>query len=92
MAEVRAHDAAIRRFSLATTLVLGVGIVVISYVGVRYHRRWTMVVDTLAGTRQRVDRFRTGYATKRENVGDAGELAGIALDEVAKAMNARRRR
>ncbi|HYJ60620.1 MAG TPA: hypothetical protein VE032_04060 [Actinomycetota bacterium] len=91
MAEVREHDAAIRRFSLAVTLIFGVGIVVISYGGARYYRRWSKVVDLLAGQRQRATRLRTGYVNQRANVSDVSEVAGIAMDQIAQAMEARRR-
>ncbi len=85
MAAPRDTDAAIRRFSVVATVIIGVAIVGISYAADRADRRWSKVIDTLAGPRARVVHVRTGYRTQRANVSDVGELVNIVLDEVAQA-------
>jgi hypothetical protein len=90
MANVRPHDAAIRRFSKTATIFLSVAVIGIPYALNRAYRRWLAKDDPIEELRAYMGRLEASYRDKRETVIGLAWGVGEVLIAVAGARFAAR--
>jgi hypothetical protein len=87
-------DVAIRRISLAGTLVLAGAFVGGAYLSDRAYRRWWKANHPFAASKARIRRAGTTYRETRSDVGEgmqiAAELLGVVADVVQQVRSAER--
>lgn len=89
MDETRDADAAIRRFSTVSSVLIFGAVVTIAYRCDRAYRQWVREISPLASHRARLERMRTAYGEKRANATEVTQFIGGVFDEIDRATRAK---